>query len=1015
MPSFVLTGTSIGNPSPTDPTNSGTVPHDQEHALVNNEVAAFGGYFNVSAGQANKPQITSAAASNPVVLGAAGSDTNISISITPKGTGGVAILGGLTLSATSIITDTGTGLKIGTATGQKLGFFNATPVVQPSGNALSALSNLGLVSAPTLAQADISGLTTADSPVFANFASGASVSGTNTGDQDLSGLVPKTTTVNGHALSSNVSVTASDVGLGSVENTALSTWAGTANITTLGTIATGVWHGTAIADSYIASASTWSGKQAAYANLTSVGSLANAAGWLHNDGSGAFAYSTPAKSDVGLGSVENTALSTWAGTANITTLGTIGTGVWQGTAIADSYIASASTWSGKAAANQTMYIGTTGVAINRSSANLALTGITSIDGSAAMLSVSGQTGVLSFTGLTSTNRAKTVRDAADTILELGGSYTPSGTWNWTSASATWPTFNQDTTGNAATVTTNANLTGDVTSSGNATSLASTIVTGKVLTGLSVSGSGVLATDSILTAFGKLQNSVNGLAGPMIYQGTWNASTNTPALASGSGTKGYLYKVSVAGTTTIDTISQWNVGDSIVFDGTVWDKIDGVASEVVSFNSRVGAVSLTASDVNTALGFTLSGTAATTMTFPTTSKTLMASDYSNAGSAPTWNQSTTGNAATVTGFSPASAKVLTLSKTMTLTAADDTGVYTLPTGTKTLMASDYSNAGSAPTWNQSTTGSAASLSVSGQTGVLSFTGIASTNRAKTVRDAADTILELGGSYTPSGTWNWASASVTWPTFNQSTTGSAASLSVSGHTGLLSFAGLTTTNRAKTVRDAADTILELGGSYTPSGTWNWTSASVTWPTFNQSTSGNAATVTTNANLTGPITSSGNATSVASQTGTGSKFVMDTSPTLVTPNLGTPSAGVMTSVTGTASGLTAGALTNSVTSKVADYTVQASDMGYGKVLMMDSTSAHTFTLPETTSAMYGQPLVIGKYASGALTIQLPSDARIANGANGGALTATTTEIYDVAVIMPIFANYWTIVSLRGTWTVT
>ena len=39
MPSFVLTGTSIGNPSPTDPTNSGTVPHDQEHTLVNNEVA----------------------------------------------------------------------------------------------------------------------------------------------------------------------------------------------------------------------------------------------------------------------------------------------------------------------------------------------------------------------------------------------------------------------------------------------------------------------------------------------------------------------------------------------------------------------------------------------------------------------------------------------------------------------------------------------------------------------------------------------------------------------------------------------------------------------------------------------------------------------------------------------------------------------------------------------------------------------------------------------------------------
>lgn len=40
------------------------------------------------------------------------------------------------------------------------------------------------------------------------------------------------------------------------------------------------------------------------------------------------------KSDLGLGDVENTALSTWKGTSNITTLGTITTGTWQGTTIA---------------------------------------------------------------------------------------------------------------------------------------------------------------------------------------------------------------------------------------------------------------------------------------------------------------------------------------------------------------------------------------------------------------------------------------------------------------------------------------------------------------------------------------------------------------------------------------------------------------------------------------------------------------------------------------------------------
>ena len=74
-----------------------------------------------------------------------------------------------------------------------------------------------------------------------------------------------------------------------------------------------------------------------------------------------------------------------------------------------------------------------------------------------------------------------------------------------------------------------------------------------------------------------------------------------------------------------------------------------------------------------------------------------------------------------------------------------------------------------------------------------------------------------------------------------------------------------------------------------------------------SGNAATVTTNANLTGVITSVGNATSIASQTGTGSKFVVDTSPTLVTPNIG-----VATGTSLNLTGLTASQLVKTDASK-------------------------------------------------------------------------------------------------------
>ena len=71
------------------------------------------------------------------------------------------------------------------------------------------------------------------------------------------------------------SVTKTQVGLGNVENTALSTWAGTSNITTLGTITTGVWTGTAIGDSYISSATNWNtaygwGNHASAGYLTSV-------------------------------------------------------------------------------------------------------------------------------------------------------------------------------------------------------------------------------------------------------------------------------------------------------------------------------------------------------------------------------------------------------------------------------------------------------------------------------------------------------------------------------------------------------------------------------------------------------------------------------------------------------------------------------------------------------------------------------------------------------------------------
>ena len=128
------------------------------------------------------------------------------------------------------------------------------------------------------------------------------------------------------------------------------------------------------------------------------------------------------------------------------------------------------------------------------------------------------------------------------------------------------------------------------------SLVNSAVTGKVLTGVNITGGTIADTDSILTAFGKVQNQINGLIGGSIYKGTWNASTNTPTLTSSVGTAGNYYIVSVAGTTNLNGITDWQVGDWVIYQGTEWEKVDNTDA-VVSVNGYTGAVSLTTSDIS----------------------------------------------------------------------------------------------------------------------------------------------------------------------------------------------------------------------------------------------------------------------------------------------------------------------------------------------------------------------------------------------------------------------------------
>ena len=75
---------------------------------------------------------------------------------------------------------------------------------------------------------------------------------------------------------------------------------------------------------------------------------------------------------------------------------------------------------------------------------------------------------------------------------------------------------------------------------------------------------------------KAVSSITNAIGALNYKGTWNASTNTPTLASGVGTKGDYYVVSVAGSTTLDGISNWGVGDWAAYNGSVWQRVEGGA-------------------------------------------------------------------------------------------------------------------------------------------------------------------------------------------------------------------------------------------------------------------------------------------------------------------------------------------------------------------------------------------------------------------------------------------------------
>jgi hypothetical protein len=122
---------------------------------------------------------------------------------------------------------------------------------------------------------------------------------------------------------------------------------------------------------------------------------------------------------------------------------------------------------------------------------------------------------------------------------------------------------------------------------------------------------------------------SAIIGTLSYQGGWNASTNVPALVSSVGSSGYYYVVTTAGSTDLNGITDWVIGDWAIFNGTVWQKIDQT-NTVTSVNGQTGAVSVgtvTSVAMTVPTGLSISGT-------PITASGTLALTFASGYSIPT---------------------------------------------------------------------------------------------------------------------------------------------------------------------------------------------------------------------------------------------------------------------------------------------------------------------------------------------------------------------------------------------
>ena len=518
------------------------------------------------------------------------------------------------------------------------------------------------------------------------------------------------------------------------------------------------------------------------------------------------------------------------------------------------------------------------------------------------------------------------------------------------------------------------------------------VTGGTMNGVTISDYVATATKGVANGVASLDGSgtvpvsqlPSAVLGALSYQGTWDASTNTPTLTSSVGTKGYYYVVNVAGSTNLNGITDWVVGDWAVFNGSVWQKVDNTDA-VTSVNGLTGTVVLTASSVGA-----VSSVAATVPSFlsvsgsPITSSGTLAITYS--GTALPVANGGTG----VTASSGANSVVLRDSnQNFTANSISEGFSNVAATGTTTVLTvasvPNYVVTGSGgqtyqlPDATTLTSGANYTFNNNQSSGTIVVKNNSSTTVA-TIQSGGYVDVILLSNATAAGSWdvhNFAPSNVSWSTNTLDYPGSITSATWNGNTVAYNRGG-TGQSSAFTAGGIVYGSTTSALAVTPIGTTGQvlTSAGAGTPTWTTPTTGTVTSVTG----TSPVVSSGgNTPAISMPAATSSVNGYLTSADWTTFNGKHPAGTYVTSVAATSPVTSSGGTTPTIAMPAAT----ASVSGY-----LTSTDWNTFNNKGsgTVTSVTGTAPVV---SSGGATPAISMAA--ATGSVNGYLTSTDWTTFN------------------------